>query len=115
MADATELVERSAELRLEDHDHRDDDEERRVAEEPRQKDQVERRRDHAHDREQDEADKDLGALRPPQQAQQLIEHKGHHGHVDKLDRADVPNDLTELHPELLDHVANKPAISAICA
>src|SRR5207302_6959747 len=93
----------------------DDDEKRGVAEEPRQQDQIERRGDNADDREQDEADQDLRALGPSEQAEQLIEHEGHHGHVDELDRADVPDDLSELHPELLDHAANKPAISAICA
>src|SRR5438445_9993906 len=118
VSDAAELVERSAQLRLEDDDDRDDDEEGSVAEQPGEKDQVEGRREHSHDREQDQADEDLGALRPAQQPKQLVEDEGDDGDIDDLDGTEVARDLHQLRPELVDevrHRVNSSASNAICA
>ena len=124
MADAAELVEGTSQLGLEHDDDRDDDEEGRVAKQPGQQDEIERGGQHADDRQQDEADKDLNALRSAEQTQQLIEDERDDGHVDHLDRAEVADHLEQLQPELADEAhwltpgarrAPSPKISAIRA
>ena len=69
MTDAAELVQHSAQLRLEHDDDRDDDVEGGVPEEPRQEDEVELCGDLAYDGQQDEPDYDLRTLGTAQQAQ----------------------------------------------
>src|SRR5438105_19267 len=86
----------------------------------RRDDAVDGRRNDADHREQDQADQDLGALRPAQEPQQLVEDEGHHGHVDHFGRTDVAGHLQELEPEVLDlldevHSPNISASRAICA
>jgi len=116
MADPPKLVQHPPQLRLEHDDDGDDDVESGVLEQPREKHQVELRGDDADDRQQDEADDDLGALRATQQPQQQIKDHGDNCDVEHLDDPKVADHIAELLEELAQSEApNRVANTAIWA
>ncbi len=118
MAEAAELVHGSPELRLKDHDDRDTEQERAVSEQPRKQHEVEGGRKRADQREHNQADQDLRALRATHEAQHVVEDDGDDGDIDHLQPREVSHHLLELDDELLDdlaHPGSAPKISAMSA
>ena len=88
-AEPADLVERAAQLRLEQDDRRDDDRLRAVAEDELEEAEVEQLRGPADDEDDAESEEQLHRLRAPDQLQQLIEQEGDHEHVERVAPAEA--------------------------
>ena len=93
-ADAAELVERPADLGLEEHDDADQDRGRGVAEDPGQQAQVEQVGEQANQGQQQHAEHQLNRLRAADQQKHPVEEEGHQADVDQVE--DMAPDVSAL-------------------
>jgi len=89
LEDASDLVERSAQLRLEQDDGGDDDRLGPVAEDELEQTEMQQLRAPSDHEDDTEAEQQLHRLGAPYQLEQLIEQKGNHEHIEGVTPAEA--------------------------